>query len=230
MKQDMFNLLLENGTGVLGTHSVEEEGFPFGSTTPYCLDDEFRPLILISDLAQHTKNIQANDKVCLFVNTQTTETNKQAFGRLSYLAHAQQVKEEAMVEKYISYFPEAREYFSAHKFMLYRLVPHRVRYIGGFGKIFWVEKDELAERNLFSYETQKPIVEHMNQDHQHNLKDYARAFFDMDSEEVKLNGIDQWGFDMSVDKIKVRYHFEKPMTQVNEARSVFVDLAKKAKA
>ena len=52
-------------TGILSTHSVEYPGYPFGSVVPFCLDESGQPLILISALAQHTRNIIANPKVAL---------------------------------------------------------------------------------------------------------------------------------------------------------------------
>ncbi len=51
-------LLLKEYRGVLSTHSKSMPGFPFGSVVPYCLDDQGRPLILISRIAQHTHNLQ----------------------------------------------------------------------------------------------------------------------------------------------------------------------------
>ncbi len=51
-------LLLKEYRGVLSTHSKSMPGFPFGSVVPYCLDEQGRPLILISRIAQHTHNLQ----------------------------------------------------------------------------------------------------------------------------------------------------------------------------
>ena len=47
-------LLLKEYRGALATQSKAMPGFPFGSVVPYCLDDQGRPLILISRIAQHT--------------------------------------------------------------------------------------------------------------------------------------------------------------------------------
>ena len=54
------NLMMKEYQGILSTHSVEAQGYPFGSVTPYCFDRKGRPVILISLIAQHTKNIKAN--------------------------------------------------------------------------------------------------------------------------------------------------------------------------
>ena len=46
--------------GVLSTYSVDVKGYPFGSVTPYSMDRKGYAVILISNLAQHYKNIRAN--------------------------------------------------------------------------------------------------------------------------------------------------------------------------
>ena len=56
-------LLLKEYRGALSTLSKAMPGFPFGSVVPYCLDEQGRPLILISRIAQHTHNLQKDPTV-----------------------------------------------------------------------------------------------------------------------------------------------------------------------
>ncbi len=81
-------LLLKEYRGVLSTHSKSMPGFPFGSVVPYCLDEQGRPLILISRIAQHTHNLQKDPKCSLLVGEREAE-DVQAVGRLTYLAEAE---------------------------------------------------------------------------------------------------------------------------------------------
>ena len=60
-------LLLKEYRGALATQSKAMPGFPFGSVVPYCLDEQGRPLILISRIAQHTHNLQKDPKCSLLV-------------------------------------------------------------------------------------------------------------------------------------------------------------------
>ena len=60
-------LVLQHSFGVLSTISIEAPGYPFGSVTPYCVDDQCRPVIYISLIAQHTKNIIADSRLSLTV-------------------------------------------------------------------------------------------------------------------------------------------------------------------
>jgi heme iron utilization protein len=230
----MLNLLGHQGDGVLSTISLEIEGYPFGSITPYCLDREFRPNILISSLAQHTKNILANPKVSLLVSERESQTNKQALGRLTYLGQARLVEDEHDIKaRYLRYFPEAQAYFQTHDFAFYQIQPVRVRFIGGFGKIFWVEPAALQLVNIFSAEEEKAVVEHMNSEHLHNLKDYAHHYLHyplMEADAIHLAGLDQFGLDLIINKTKFRIEFPQQLTNSRDVRSVMVEMAKAAKS
>src|SRR6202162_425470 len=53
--------------GSLSTLSRKQPGFPFGSVMPYGLDARGRPLFLISTMAMHTQNLQADPRASLLV-------------------------------------------------------------------------------------------------------------------------------------------------------------------
>lgn len=231
--QEMFKLLTQEGDGVLSTISLDVAGFPFGSVTPYCLDADFIPNILISSIAQHTKNIQANQKVSLLISESHNKTNKQSLSRLTYLALAEKVvQDEDIKQRYLSYFPSAAGYFKTHDFSFYRLNPVRLRFIGGFGKIYWIESADLKLKNIFPIHDELKIVEHMNQDHGHNLKDYVRFYLRHECGEgdhLTMLGLDQFGVDLSLNEVKHRIDFKVPLKSPAEARSVFVEMAKESK-
>ena len=232
--KEMFKLLTHEGDGVLSTISLDVPGYPFGSVTPYCLDRNFIPNILISSIAQHTKNIKADPKVSLLISETGTQTNKQALSRLTYIGEAQRVEDDADIKKrYISYFPAAASYFKTHDFAFYRINPVRLRFIGGFGKIYWIEKADLSLQNIFPVDDELKIVEHMNQDHAHNLKDYVRFHLGlecMEGDVLRMTGLDQFGFDLSLNEVKHRIDFKAPLESPAQTRSVFVEMARAATA
>ncbi|WP_312145875.1 HugZ family pyridoxamine 5'-phosphate oxidase, partial [Stutzerimonas kunmingensis] len=121
-------LLLKEYRGVLATHSQAMPGFPFGSVVPYCLDANGWPLILISRIAQHTRNLKADGRCSLLVGERAAE-DVQAAGRLTLLAEARQLAEPAAIEsaaqRYYRYFPESRDYHRVHDFDFWVLEPVR---------------------------------------------------------------------------------------------------------
>ena len=133
-------LFLEQKHGVLSTISKTVAGYPFGSVVPYSIDQSGSPIILISDIAQHTKNIMADGRVSLTILDYAT-ADIQANARLTLLAQAFppiMMKEEIAARHY-RYFPESRDYHRTHDFGFFRLNLKKIRYIGGFGEIHWLK-------------------------------------------------------------------------------------------
>ncbi len=142
--QEARCLLRTHRYGALSTLSQKFDGFPFGSITPYLLDHDGSLIILISTLAEHTKNIQADHRVSLICHNQR-DPHIQTQGRVTVLGHATRIGDKAQAgERYLRYFPEAQRYFDMHDFDFYRIQPHAIRYIGGFGRIHWVQMPHYA--------------------------------------------------------------------------------------
>src|SRR2546428_13960849 len=103
-------------SGILSTISAKFAGYPFGSVAPFVLDQDGQPLILISTLAEHTKNIIANPKVSLLVFAGAEDL--QANSRLTLMGDASKVTEDdsQLRARYLRYFPQAEGYFDTHDF------------------------------------------------------------------------------------------------------------------
>ena len=85
-------------------------------------------------------------------------------------------------------------------------------------------------KNIFTPEDEKEIVDHMNDNHSSSMVHYCHLLGMSDiteKDEVVMTGIDQNGFDLEVNREKVRYELEKPMKEPREVRKVMVSLAKK---
>ena len=135
-------LLRAHRYGALSTLSKKFDGYPFGSITPYLVDHDGSLLILISTLAEHTKNIQNDPRVSLITHNQE-DSHIQTQGRITLVGTASLVAErEESGKRYLRYFPEAETYFAMHDFSFYRIVPLALRYIGGFGDIHWVKAEK----------------------------------------------------------------------------------------
>lgn len=220
-------LLLKEYHGVLSTHSKVVQGFPFGSVVPYCLDEQGWPLILISRIAQHTHNLQKDNKCSLLVGERGAE-DVQAAGRLTILAEAEQVDEagaiEAAAARYYRYFPEARDYHRTHDFDFWRLNPVRSRYIGGFGAIHWLNEVTLA--NPHAGEAERSMVEHMNDDHAGAIAHYVELAGLPQHEPAQLVGIDSEGFHLRIGKVLHWLAFPTSCNNPGAVRQALVLLAR----
>lgn len=219
-------LLNHQSVGVLSTQSVDVEGYPFGSIAPYVLDYDGQPVMLISDIAQHTRNIKRNNKVSLTVFDRYSN-DPHASGRLTWIGDAKPVNpnDTEISRRYLRYFPSSESYFQAHDFSLYCIHLRRARFIGGFGQIFWVEAEDMLLQNPFR-QAELGIVKHMNEDHQKALRHYCQVLKRSDVQTVAMTGIDAEGFDLLADGQKLRMDFDSPISTVEEARANLVKLAR----
>ena len=228
-------LLYEQDYGILSTISTEIEvkNYPFGSVTPYCIDNSGQVIILVSNIAEHTKNMKANSRVSLTILEKITGNgNVQAQGRLTYVGTAEPISESEyskISQKYLRYFPEAAHYFETHPFTFYRISLVKARFIGGFGKIFWLYPEQLCKANPFSNETEIFILEHMNADHTGAIKHYFKLYKDIilsSTEQPALVGVDMEGFDVLMNRHKHRFYFPESVTSSGQARQFFTQMAK----
>lgn len=225
-------LLNSKDFGVLSTISVKLEGFPFGSVVPYCLDDAGLPVIYISTIAQHTKNITENKRCSLTILQDNDDI--QAHGRISIIGNMELLgdNQDAAMERYFRHFPNAKPYGATHNFSFYKLAPITVRFIGGFGAIHWIEPTDFASVNPFAGAAEMGVIEHMNNDHQDAMISYCEHYKNMTiskDDEIRMVGIDAAGFDLFVNLKKIRFEFPEPITNAQEARMALVAMSKNVK-
>ncbi len=172
---DSRSLLRSRAAGVLATHSVAAEGYPLGSLVPFVLTPDGRCIVYVSRIAQHTKNFEANPRASLTVieaDLTGASDDSQASGRVSLLGDASVLSgatRDAAQARYATFFPESQGHSGVHDFDYWQIDPVRIRYIGGFGAIHWVEREEFCLPRAEWQEGEQGIVNHMNEDHRAHM-------------------------------------------------------------
>ena len=222
-------LLLSEYQAILSTHSVDVSGYPFGSVVPYCLNRTGKPVILISDIAQHTKNILTDPRVSLIAIDRDAD-DPQTVGRVTCIGDAVKLDENDTdcIERYYNYFPQSRDYHTTHDFNFYSIEPVRVRFIGGFGQIYWIGKEDFVLSNPFSFNEEKSMIDHMNTDHLEAIQHYCKLYdIKYSANDVPVMvGIDSEGFHLRTGARIHRINFTKAVVTAGEVRKVLVDMAK----
>lgn len=210
-------LLRAHRYGALCTLSKKFDGHPFGSITPYLVDHDGSLLILISTLAEHTKNIQHDPRVSLITHNQESH-HIQTQGRITVLGSAMIENNRAGAgARYLRYFPEAQTYFSMHDFSFYRIVPTAIRYIGGFGNIHWVKADNYTVADYPLIAQEKDFLAEINGLHESEIR-RKTAQTELKAE---LLGIDCDGYDIRFGEQIVRVQSADPILDAQQARLAF---------
>jgi putative heme iron utilization protein len=199
--QEARRLLRAHRYGALSTLSKKFAGYPFGSITPYLVDHDGSLLILISELAEHTKNIRNDPRVSLISHDQR-DPHIQTQGRVSALGNAEPASDQGQASRrYLRYFPETRAFFEMPGFSFYRIRPIAVRYIGGFGHIHWVNMENYAVAQAAAFAQQEPsLLAETNMRHRDNLRQLLRQLHGIDAADMQAIGLDCDGLDVRCDE------------------------------
>ena len=215
-------------TGVLSTLSLRHGGHPFGSVVPYVLDQSARPVILVSRLAEHTKNLLADPRASLLARDEASDP--QAGARVTLLGSATALESNSRAaSRYQRFFPDSRKLLALGDFAFFSLGPLAARFIEGFGSIHWLSAEEYAPPMNTLADAETDIVVHMNAEHSHNLRDYCRHAVGGAASEATMIGLDCDGFDVraryDTEFRLLRFDFEQAVTDAGGARTALVALA-----
>jgi len=211
--------------GTLSTHSVEHEGYPFGSVVPYMLDQTGAPTLLLSHLSQHTKNLDAHPR-CGLTLLESGGGDVQQRARLSVIGDVSSIEATADTQRYFDYFPQTRGYYDELGFRFYRFQPIRFHWNGGFATARWFDPSRIQLENPFGPDVAQQIIGHMNRDHGDALRHYMRhAGDDKPDKPAVMVGIDAEGIDLRVAEHLYRVGFPRRVTTPEEARIVLVEMA-----
>src|SRR5580658_5973733 len=188
-------------TGSLCTLALDPPGYPYGSFVTYALDGG-APIFLISTLAEHTRNLQADPRASLLV-TELGEGDPLARSRVTLLGPCTRqevgVDRDSARDAFVRVHPDAAYYLDFGDFGLFRLRVQAVRYIGGYGRMSWVSSaDWLAAAPDPIAPHADAIIQHMNADHKETMVLYCKALSRAkDTTEATMKGVDRYGFEMS---------------------------------
>ena len=223
-------------TGSLATLSDTPEGYPHSSFVTYALHGA-KPIFLVSALATHTKNLQRSPRASLMV-AEAGEGNPLALGRVTLTGDCTPALKDqrgALKATFLRQHPTAEFYVDFEDFGFYELSVLSIRYIGGFGRMSWVEPDhwQAAEPDPLAPHV-NGIIEHMNTDHRDALALFCTTMSQASTtKEATLVGVDRYGFEMSAltdqGPRPIRLPFSKTVSTPEEVRSEMVALVQRAR-
>jgi hypothetical protein len=220
--------LRAHGVAVLSTHSGTVPGYPFGSVVPFACDQRGRPVILISALAEHTRSLEADARAGFTVHDMTVADT--AAPRLGIVGDARRCDESEVAARYLRFFPEADRLLALGDFAFWRIEPRRALFVRGFGRIEWVEADELLAADTGIGAIEAGAVEHMNADHADAVAAYCAARGVADAAGARMVGVDPDGFDVRAGDVILRFDFDAPVTTGADLRRTLAALAQRARA
>jgi putative heme iron utilization protein len=205
------------------------DGTPYGSLANIATDILGWPLILISRLAWHTQNLEADPRASVLVGEIPEKGDALVGPRVTVLGRFEQIDDPDLRRRYLARHPQAAMYADFPDFSFWRLIPTSIHGVAGFGRIETLAPDEVfpSVQEMEALETS--AIEHMNQDHAEAIHLYATKILGAQPGPWRIVTVDPDGADLGLQDQSLRMDFHRPVFTAEALREKFAELAYEAR-
>ena len=221
---------------------------PYNTFVMVAFDYDCSPLLLLSDLSDHTKNINENNTVSILfyedfrniinfpifnskkLNKEIDYEDPMSRPRVTIVGKLNMTKSKSHKERFISRHPASKLYSDFKDMNIYKLNIISGDLTGGFAQVKMFNKNDLIYKKCKGFkENEMDILNHMNIEHQESVNMYARKLLcqTRKKDNWKMVGIDPEGFDLRNSDKLIRYSFSQPLIDADQLRKEFILLHKK---
>lgn len=227
------SLLRRSRQGALAT-LMPGSGDPYCSLVNLASHPDGSPILLISRLAVHTKNILADSRVSLMLDERAAGDPLEG-ARIMLSGRAEQAEDELDLaqRRYLNAHPAAEAFVSFKDFAFFRIRPAGTHLVAGFGRIVDLKPEQFltdlaGAEDLLAAE--EGAVEHMNADHRDTMGLYATRLLGAAAGDWRCTGCDPEGLDMQDGQTALRLDFPERVTGGTALRKMLVRLVGEARA
>lgn len=223
-------LLREGLSGALAT-LMPGSGDPYCSLVNVATAHDGSPLLLLSQLAIHTKNILADPRASLMLD-ERKDGDPLEGARVMLMGQVVRSDDPRARARYLARHPEAGQFAGFKDFAIYRMTVERAHLVAGFGRIVGLTGQDvltdLAGADAL-VEAEAGAVAHMNEDHADALALYATKLLAAPGGAWRCTGCDPEGLDLRLGRSGLRLTFPQRVNAPGPLRAVLVQLAGKAR-
>jgi heme iron utilization protein len=228
------SLLRRSRQGALAT-LMAGSGDPYCSLVNVASHADASPILLISRLALHTRNILADNRVSLMLDERAAGDPLEG-ARIMLAGRAEEATDEladVLRRRYLNAHPSAGAFVDFKDFSFFRIVPSGAHLVAGFGRIIDLQPaqflTDIGDAGEL-LEAEQSAVAHMNEDHREAMNLYATKLLGAESAEWTCTGCDPDGMDMQAGSATLRLDFPERVTSGTGLRKMLVRLAGEARA
>jgi putative heme iron utilization protein len=228
------SLLRRSRQGALAT-LMAGSGDPYCSLVNVASHPDASPILLISRLAVHTRNVLADPRVSLMLDERAAGDPLEG-ARIMLAGRAEEAgpdQLESLRRRYLSAHPSAATFANFKDFSFFRIHPSGAHLVAGFGRIVDLKPEQFltdigdAQALL---EAEPGAIEHMNADHREAMNLYATRLLGAEPADWRCTGCDPEGIDMQAGAATLRLDFPQRVTGPGELRKMLVKVAEEARA
>jgi putative heme iron utilization protein len=228
------SLLRRSRQGALAT-LMAGSGDPYGSLVNVASHADGSPILLISRLALHTRNILADSRVSLMLD-ERAEGDPLEGSRIMLAGRAEEAGADELPvlrRRYLNAHPSAETFAGFKDFSFFRIRPSGAHLVAGFGRIVDL-KPELFLTDISDagalLEAEDGAIDHMNADHREAMNLYATKLLGAEAADWRCTGCDPDGMDMQAGTTTLRLDFPRRIVTPAALRQMLKELADQARA
>lgn len=203
------------------------DGTPYASLVLYATLPDATPILLLSALAEHTKNLKADRRASLLVDGTAGLADPLTGARATLVGRLEPVDDDPARARYLARHPSSEAYVEFGDFRFYALRPARAHLVAGFGRIHWVDAADIVDAPPEALVAREgDIVGHMNEDHAEAIDLYASRLLGRTGNGWRMTGIDAEGADLRRDGEVARLDFS---TRIEDAEAARLELVRRVK-
>ena len=215
-------------TATLGTINADD-GTPYASLVNVATDVRGCPLLLVSTLAWHTRNLLADPRASLMVAEVPASGDALTGPRVTVMGRFARVEDAAIQRRYLARHPAAELYAGFGDFAFWCMAPERAHAVAGFGRIETIPADEMFPSADEMSALEEGAIAHMNEDHDEAIQRFAAKLLGATPGGWKIAGIDPDGADLRREQEVLRLPFETPVTSAGALRKRLAELGAQTK-
>jgi len=217
------NLLRRARTGTLGTLNADD-GTPYASLVNLATDVRGCPVILVSTLAWHTRNLLADPRASVMVAEMPPDGDALTGARVTVIGRFEKLPASQVSRRYLARHPAAELYAGFGDFAFWRLHPVEAHAVAGFGRIETIPADEMFPSADEMAALEEGAIAHMNDDHDDAIQRFAAKLLGATPGGWKIAAIDPDGMDLRRGEDVLRLPFEAPVHSGGALRALLARL------
>jgi putative heme iron utilization protein len=221
-------MLRSRRSAALATVLATDGRRPYASLVTIACDTDGSPILLLSDLAEHTRNLRADARASLLIEHASQRANPQTGPRLTLLGRIEARDDDRLRRRFLARHPDAELYAGFADIRIYLMTIERAHYIGGFGGGHWITAGALlaeADAARAIAEAELSAIEHMNADHALPIDRYASRLLGRAGSGWRIVAIDPDGCDLARGNALARLPLPRPARDAGELRAILIELA-----
>lgn len=223
------NLLRRARTATLGTLNADD-GIPYASLVNLATDVRGCPVILVSTLAWHTRNLLADPRASVMVAEMPEQGDALTGARVTVMGRFSKVGAGEVSRRYLARHPAAELYVGFGDFAFWRLEPEKAHAVAGFGRIETIPANEMFPSADEMAALEEGAVAHMNADHEGAIQRYAERLLGATPGGWKIMAIDPDGADLRRDGEVLRLPFDAAVYSGGALRSLLARLGEQTRS